>query len=164
MECVLPVGKTMNAAATVHGAVRTNRFVPRTRLDQLLIGKYSIPGLRDKLVQLRRLPSSETGHGQYDAAGALACARRRGDVTHCNGTDTPAYGRPWRHLYNRKYITYRNVSTSHGARYRPTCTQTGEGRMCSFGDMLANKNTHTNAQTDTLVTILRHQQQVDSVS
>jgi len=33
-----------------------------------------------------------TRRNQYDAAGALACARRRSDVTRCNGIDVPPYG------------------------------------------------------------------------
>ena len=36
----------------------------------------------------RRPPSSRTRRNQYDAAGALACARRRNGVTRCNGIDT----------------------------------------------------------------------------
>ena len=38
----------------------------------------------------RVLPQSR--RKQYDAAGASACARRRNDVTRCNGIGTPTYG------------------------------------------------------------------------
>ena len=45
----------------------------------------SLPAaLNDKLVWSRRPPSSTTRRNQYDAAGALARARRRGDVTRYN--------------------------------------------------------------------------------
>ena len=33
-------------------------------------------------------------HLRHDAAGVLACARRRNDVTCCNGIDVPQHG-PW---------------------------------------------------------------------
>jgi len=44
------------------------------------------------LVQSRRPPSSRIRGNQYDAAGALDCARRRNDVTRCNAIDMPPYG------------------------------------------------------------------------
>jgi len=65
----------------------------------------SAPGsrhpLHDGLVQCWHLPSSRTRHNQYDAAGALASARRRNGVTRCNGIDMPPC--------DRKYTTYRNA-------------------------------------------------------
>ena len=39
----------------------------------------------------RRTPSSATRLSQYDEAGALACTRRRSDVTRCNGIDRRAF-------------------------------------------------------------------------
>jgi len=41
--------------------------------------------LHDGLVWSRRLPSSRTRRNQYDATGALGCARRHNNVTRCNG-------------------------------------------------------------------------------
>ena len=43
-------------------------------------------------VYSRRPPSSRTRRNQHHAAGALACARRRNDVTRCNGIDTLTCG------------------------------------------------------------------------
>ena len=59
--------------------------------------------------------SSGTLCNQYDAAGALVCARRRNDVIRCNVRLSTClrmvhYVQIWRHPYNRKYITYRNAA------------------------------------------------------
>jgi len=71
------------------------------------------------------------------AAEALACARRRNDVTRCSGIDMPPRG-PFLCEYDvvhktGKYMTYRNAArrpdqaTTMG---RATCTQFGEdGRV-----------------------------------
>ena len=45
----------------------------------------------DGLVQSRRPPSSRTRRNQYDAVGALACVRRRSDVTRRNGIEMSPY-------------------------------------------------------------------------
>ena len=43
------------------------------------------------LSSLMRPPLKARRH-LYDTAGAFACARRRNDVTHCNGVEMPPYG------------------------------------------------------------------------
>ena len=45
--------------------------------------------------QSRRPPSSRIRRNQYDAAGALGCARRRSDVTRFS--DMPLYGLLWKY-------------------------------------------------------------------
>jgi len=47
-------------------------------------------------------PSSTTRRNYYDAARALACTRRRSDVTRCTRTDMPAYGRCANRTSSRK--------------------------------------------------------------
>ena len=57
-------------------------------------------GLMTHLVSASWSPSSWSRHSQCDASGALACARRRNDVTRCNGIDVPPIWSAvcsWRH-------------------------------------------------------------------
>jgi len=42
------------------------------------------------------------GHNEYDAAGVLACAQGRNDVTRCNRIDMPPYG-PLQYLKILRY-------------------------------------------------------------
>jgi len=66
--------------------------------------------LHDGLVYSGRPPLSSTPRNLYDAAGALACAQRRNDVTRCMGASSmPVVGpelghyvQIWRHPLNRK--------------------------------------------------------------
>jgi len=50
-----------------------------------------------------------TRRNQYAAAGALACARRRGDVTRCNGI---RYASMWR-IVCKYDVDYKIGSTQH---------------------------------------------------
>ena len=47
--------------------------------------------------------SFRTWHNQYDAAGALACARRRSDVTRCSGILIFPHMQIWGNPYNRMW-------------------------------------------------------------
>jgi len=78
-----------------------------------------------------RLAASATAHGL-----AAWLHHQAGWLFQCH-TSTPAYGPLCANTssINRKYITYRN-----GAKGRPSH---GEDRTCSFGDMLADRQTDT---------------------
>jgi len=68
----------------------------------------------------RLISATTTRRNQYDGAGALAFARRRSDVTRCNGIETPPYGLLCANVTPsiiRKCITYRSADrgeSSHG--------------------------------------------------
>ena len=69
----------------------------------------------------------------------------------------------WRHLQNRKYVIYHYVARggpSHG--HRQHAQNFGENWTCSSGDMIADRQTQTYRQTDTLITILRARYRVRS--
>ena len=103
-------------------------------------------------VQSRRQPSSKTRRNRYDAAGALACARRCSDVTRCSVIDMP----PLRHIMCTMTLPIRtdmhNVLQGRrrtGPRPSVTCKKFVEDRRCSSEDMLADGQTdrQTHRQT-----------------
>ena len=99
--------------------------------------------------------SSGTLRNQYDAAGALVCARRRNDVIRCNVRLSTClrmvhYVQIWRHPYNRKYITYRNAAGEGRATSIGIMHKMGEERICSSGDTFAYRQTRTNRNTTEL--------------
>ena len=99
--------------------------------------------------------ASRTRCNQFNAARALACARRFNDVTRCNIIDMLPCGPLCANTMssiNRKYITYRNVAIGeprHG--HSSHAQNVGEdGTYLSSTDILAD----TDKQT--LITTLRH--------
>jgi len=94
----------------------------------------------DELVKSRRSPSSRTRRNQYHAAGALACARRRNNVTRCNGVHLPPYGIT---------LTEEDEATTTGKGVTCTKITSSEERTCVFGDIFADrqKRKQTKKQT-----------------
>ena len=120
--------------------------------------------LRNGLVLSRRPPSSRTRCNQHDAAGALACAQH--DVTCCKGIDMPPYSPICANMtsYIKPEVHFVSQRCQKRKAPRP-CTKIGEDRACSFGDMLADRQTdrHTDLRTAVIdLTFTFHSYQVNN--
>jgi len=94
-----------------------------------------------------------------DSASASACARRRNDVTRCNGIDIPPYGRM--RIANMKSSIKPEVfvhNVLHRRQRRTEPRPTTRGGMQKFEDQVQFRrlSSRTDGQTDALITILRH--------
>jgi len=92
---------------------------------------------RHPTARCRHPPSSRTRRSQYDKAKTLACARRRNDVTRCNGIDMPPYDVLCANMTSSTKSEVHNVSLApqpQGTVPRPQVTRTKFGEdqgICS---------------------------------
>ena len=85
---------------------------------------------------------------QCDATGALACARRRNDVTCSNGIGMPPYSPLCANMTSSIKPEVRNASRrrrkeGRAAAMRDMHIKFGDDWECSFGDMLAERQKQT---------------------
>jgi len=107
---------------------------------------------RHPTARCRHPPSSRTRRSQYDKAKTLACARRRNDVTRCNGIDMPSYDVLCANMTSSTKSEVHNVSLApqpQGTVPRPQVTRT---KFCEDQEICSWTNIHTrSSQYSTLL-------------